>query len=309
MLLSALYPPAFLAIVPPPHKPRTTAYKPRGDIYGRKRKHAAKMEMEVQLALEEMLYVVCECAREGGEGGEVLGAWSALQERKERGDYSHTERKQQFDAALRGEEGAMEKLSPKQTEGIERKRLFDAALRGEEGAMEKLSPKQTEGIERKRLFNAATKGDNQALLQLPDQMQATALSRRQLEIPLETIQAHFHLSQVDASRVLNVHLATMRRIVKRHGIKRWPQRQVQHALTHSSYTIDDLNAMGTSQRAKTNLVLIGKAKPAPVATMVLTKPAPVATMVLTKPAPVATQKQHKRRRVHIDYHLLNGGSE
>jgi hypothetical protein len=84
MLLSALYPPAFLAIVPPPHKPRTTAYKPRGDIYGRKRKREAKMEMEVQLALEEMLHVVCECAREGGEGGEVLGAWSELQERRER---------------------------------------------------------------------------------------------------------------------------------------------------------------------------------------------------------------------------------
>jgi hypothetical protein len=40
--------------------------------------------MEVQFMLEEMVDVVCECEREGGEGGEVLGAWSELRERRER---------------------------------------------------------------------------------------------------------------------------------------------------------------------------------------------------------------------------------
>jgi hypothetical protein len=217
--------------------------------------------------------------------------------------------RQKFPAALRGEEGAKEQLTPKATEGLERKQLFHAAQRGEEGAKEQLTPKQAEGLERQQLLYAAVKGDNKALMQLPDQMQTTALSRRRLEIPLEVIQACFHLSNADASRVFAVSLQTMKTITRRHGIKRWPQKQVKRALKTSSYTIDDLNAMDTSQRAKTNLVLIGKAKPAPVATMVLTKPAPVATMVLTKPAPVATQKRQKRRRVHIDYHLLNGGSE
>jgi hypothetical protein len=40
--------------------------------------------IEVQLALEEMVDVVCECEREGGEGGGVLDAWS-LGAEKEKG--------------------------------------------------------------------------------------------------------------------------------------------------------------------------------------------------------------------------------
>jgi hypothetical protein len=40
--------------------------------------------VEVQLALEEMVDVVCECEREGGEGGGVLDAWS-LGAEKEKG--------------------------------------------------------------------------------------------------------------------------------------------------------------------------------------------------------------------------------
>jgi hypothetical protein len=36
----------------------------------------------VQSVLEDMVWV-CDCERKGGEGGEVLGAWSELRERKE----------------------------------------------------------------------------------------------------------------------------------------------------------------------------------------------------------------------------------
>jgi hypothetical protein len=55
-------------------------------------------------------------------------------------------------------------------------------------------------------------------------------------ISLEMLQAHFHLTIVDAARVFKVCMTGLKKVCRMYGIKRWPYRQVRVFLNHPSPT-------------------------------------------------------------------------
>jgi hypothetical protein len=76
------------------------------------------------------------------------------------------------------------------------------------------------------------------------------------DVTLEMLQAHFHLSLTDASRVFHICITRLKKICRRHGIKRWPCRQIQCALKLEKRTAEELNNLTISQRAQFNMALL-----------------------------------------------------
>jgi hypothetical protein len=70
------------------------------------------------------------------------------------------------------------------------------------------------------------------------------------------LQAHFHLTIVDASRAFDVCTTRLKKVCRQYGIKRWPHRQIQCSLKSGRHTMDDINRMGIAERAKFNMALL-----------------------------------------------------
>jgi hypothetical protein len=110
-------------------------------------------------------------------------------------------------------------------------------------AKPKVAGKKTGGKSTKSNQFMSADGDSRAEIQPNNSDDAAPkISWSKLEIPLEMLQAHFHLPIVEASRAFDICTTRLKKNCRIHGIKRWPHRQVPFVEALSSFVSFDSHA-------------------------------------------------------------------
>ena len=100
---------------------------------------------------------------------------------------------------------------------------------------------------------------------LPLAAGSTTMVGKAERITLEVLESHYHLPMAEVARKFEVCLTYFKKVCRRHGVKRWPYRQLKSIENRQDSTYDEQNVRrtrpeGQRSRRKTRR---GEGQPSP----------------------------------------------